>query len=59
MSWVYRDIAKQYFFFSHPETHADQTARGYSIANPIEDEPKQAEIANRMLGRYVYGIYTQ
>lgn len=56
---AYRDIAKQFHFFNNPSTHADQTSRGYSVANPIESTDKQAEMSNRMLGRYVYTSYAQ
>lgn len=59
MARAYRDIAKQYYYFSHPETHADQASRGYVVGNPMEDTAKQKEIVDRMFGWYIYSMYTQ
>lgn len=54
---AYRDIAKQYHYFSNPDTHADQKKRGYKIANPLTDSLKQRVIVDRMFGWHLYRLY--
>lgn len=58
---AYYDIAKQYYFFSHTETHADQKASWYAIENPITSSSKQKEIVDRMCwwNAYVYHSETK
>ncbi len=45
-TWGMWDIAKQYHFLLHPE----QADTSYTVADPIEDSTKHAEIVNRHIG---------
>ncbi|MBV9349606.1 MAG: hypothetical protein JO026_02545, partial [Patescibacteria group bacterium] len=52
-SWVMWDIAKQKYYFSHPEERRE----GYEVADPLTSEDKQEEIVNRQLGFEVYQAF--
>ena len=52
LSWVYWDIAKQYYFYKKP--HLQQSPILYPPSNPMEDQGLQREIVLRQLGWEVY-----
>jgi hypothetical protein len=49
-SWVYWDIAKQFYLFNHPE----ESNKNYKIENPFVSTDKQSEIVERHIGWEIY-----
>ncbi|MEA5461684.1 hypothetical protein VB796_21630 [Arcicella sp. LKC2W] len=52
LSWVYWDIAKQYYFYKNP--HLQKSPILYPPKNPMEDKNIQEEIVLRQLGWEIF-----
>lgn len=50
-TWAFWDIAKQYYLWKNPT----QSSPEYRLVNPFEDEEKQHEMSDRMIGWEFYG----